>query len=97
MGDVAVNSMLANGGPEKSTYTPGFGGWDLESVVLTDEFKQHYELWLQKEVYGIKIDWDCLQTVYDIEMDAFNKKIITNNPEKTADPITVTPCEITTK
>lgn len=97
MGDVAVNSMHTNSGQDKCIYTPGYGGWDFENVVLSDEFKQHYELWLQKEVYDIKIDWDSLQTVYDIEMDAINKRISSNHTDKAADPINITPCEITTK
>jgi len=29
-------------------------------VDLTDEFKQHYELWLQKEVFQTTVDWDQL-------------------------------------
>lgn len=30
------------------------------NVELTDEFKQHYELWLQQEVFQTSIDWDKL-------------------------------------
>uniref|UniRef100_A0ABD2WM86 Far11/STRP C-terminal domain-containing protein n=1 Tax=Trichogramma kaykai TaxID=54128 RepID=A0ABD2WM86_9HYME len=30
------------------------------NVELTEEFKQHYELWLQQEVYKTSIDWDEL-------------------------------------
>jgi len=30
------------------------------NVELTDEFKQHYELWLQQEVFQTTIDWDKL-------------------------------------
>lgn len=97
IGDVSVNSFLANGGQEKGIYSPGYGGWDIENVILSDEFKQHYELWLQKEVFGIQIDWDSLQTLYDIEMDAFNKKSVGNDANKAADPINIIPCEITTK
>lgn len=64
--DVTVNSLLLNTGPDKYLYTPGFGGWDNDQIYLSDEFKQHYELWLEQEVYNINIDWDSLKTVYDI-------------------------------
>ncbi|XP_015112692.1 striatin-interacting protein 1 homolog [Diachasma alloeum] len=30
------------------------------NIELTDEFKQHYELWLQQEVFQTQIDWDKL-------------------------------------
>ena len=30
------------------------------NIELTEEFKQHYELWLQQEVFGTSIDWDEL-------------------------------------
>ena len=30
------------------------------NVELTDEFKQHYELWLQQEVFQTNINWDEL-------------------------------------
>lgn len=30
------------------------------NVELTDEFKQHYELWLQQEVFQRNINWDEL-------------------------------------
>lgn len=30
------------------------------NIELTDEFKQHYELWLQQEVFQTSIDWDEL-------------------------------------
>lgn len=40
----------------------------MEHVELSEDFKKHYEVWLQKEVFGIRIDWDSLKTVYDIEM-----------------------------
>lgn len=29
-------------------------------VELTDEFKRHYEIWLQQEVFQASIDWDQL-------------------------------------
>lgn len=29
-------------------------------IELTDEFKQHYELWLQQEVFQTTINWDEL-------------------------------------
>ncbi|XP_071453332.1 striatin-interacting protein 1 homolog isoform X2 [Hetaerina americana] len=29
-------------------------------VELTDEFKQHYEVWLQQEVFQASVDWDLL-------------------------------------
>lgn len=61
-----------NGGQERSAYTSGYGAWDMENVDLSDDFKKHYEVWLQKEVFSIKIDWDSLRTVYDIEMDENN-------------------------
>ncbi|XP_059489692.1 striatin-interacting protein 1 [Neocloeon triangulifer] len=31
-----------------------------KNIDLTDEFKQHYELWLQKEVFQTNVDWDQL-------------------------------------
>lgn len=30
------------------------------NVELTEEFKQHYELWLQQEVFQRSINWDEL-------------------------------------
>ncbi|XP_063995251.1 striatin-interacting protein 1 homolog [Diachasmimorpha longicaudata] len=30
------------------------------NIELTDEFKRHYELWLQQEVFQTSIDWDKL-------------------------------------
>ncbi|XP_055313183.1 striatin-interacting protein 1 homolog isoform X2 [Sitodiplosis mosellana] len=67
--DIAVGSHFLNGGQERSSYTSGYGAWDMENVDLSEDFKKHYEVWLQKEVFSIKIDWDSLRTVYDIEMD----------------------------
>lgn len=61
-----------NGGQERSAYQSGYGAWDMENVDLSEDFKKHYEVWLQKEVFSIKIDWDSLRTVYDIEMDDNN-------------------------
>lgn len=70
--DMAVGSHFLNGGQERSSNGTGYGCWDMENVDLSDDFKKHYELWLQKEVFGIRIDWDSLKTVYDIEMDDKN-------------------------
>lgn len=64
--DVAVNSLLLNSGQDKNLYANGYGGWNMENVDLSDEFKKHYEVWLQKEVFNIKIEWDSVMTVYDI-------------------------------
>lgn len=33
-----------------------------EEVVLSEEFKQNYELWLEQEVFKTEIDWDVLLT-----------------------------------
>lgn len=33
--------------------------WD-ENIELSDEFKEHYELWLEEEVFNNDIDWDLL-------------------------------------
>lgn len=65
--DVAVGSHFLNGGQERNTYASGC--WDMDNVDLSEDFKKHYEVWLQKEVFSIKIDWDSLKTVYDIEID----------------------------
>lgn len=70
--DIAVGPHFLNGGQERNTYTTGYGAWDVENVDLSDDFKKHYEVWLQKEVFSIRIDWDSLKTVYDIEMDDNN-------------------------
>lgn len=43
-------------------YAQGYGGWDVESVELTDEFKLQYEEWLQQEVFNHEINWDSLIT-----------------------------------
>lgn len=61
-----------NGAQERNTYATGYGAWDVENVDLSDDFKKHYEVWLQKEVFSIRIDWDSLRTVYDIEIDDNN-------------------------
>lgn len=47
------------GGSDRFNYMPGYGGWD-EDVELNDEFKEHYELWLQQDVFAHQIDWDSL-------------------------------------
>lgn len=60
--DASVNTFLINGDTEKYSYSPGFGGWDSEQIELSDDFKQHYELWLQREVYGMTINWDSLRS-----------------------------------
>lgn len=73
--DIAVGPHFLNGGQERNTYTTGYGAWDVENVDLSDDFKKHYEVWLQKEVFSIRIDWDSLKTVYDIEMDDNNTAI----------------------
>lgn len=67
--DVNVNNFLSNGDSDK--YNVGFGGWEYDQVKLSDEFKQHYELWLQLEVYNMSINWDSLQT--NIGLMAINK------------------------
>lgn len=67
--DVAVNSLLLNNGQDKNLYANGYGAWNMENVDLSDDFKKHYEVWLEKEVFSIKIDWDSLRTVYDIELE----------------------------
>lgn len=67
--DIAVGPNFLNGGQERNLYASGYSGWNMENVDLSDNFKKHYEVWLQKEVFNIKIDWDSLKTVYDIEMD----------------------------
>lgn len=43
-------------------YAQGYGGWDMEGVELTDEFKLQYEEWLQQEVFNHQINWDSLIT-----------------------------------
>lgn len=30
----------------------------LNYVELTEEFKQHYDLWLQQEVFDTSVNWD---------------------------------------
>lgn len=77
--DIAVGPYFFNGGQERNSYATGYGAWDMENVNLTDDFKEHYEVWLQKEVFGIRIDWDSLKTVYDIEMEDTNINGKTNN------------------
>lgn len=74
--DISINPIISNMIPEKCYYAPGFSSWEYEQIKLSDEFKKHYEEWLQREVYNMKIDWDSLQTVYDIEMYENEKKII---------------------
>lgn len=49
-----------NGGGQ--VYLPGLGGWDTEPVVLTEEFKAFYDVWLQQEVFEHPINWDKLIT-----------------------------------
>lgn len=89
--DIAVGPNFLNGGQERNTYTTGYGAWDLENVDLSEDFKKHYEVWLQKEVFSIRIDWDSLKTVYDIEMDDNNKIGKTNGGPAAAknDPVPV--------
>lgn len=36
-----------------------------KAVALSNEFKQHYEIWLDQEVFQNDIDWNALIT--DIE------------------------------
>lgn len=59
------NGAIANGllgGSMPMNYAQGYGGWDVENVELTDEFKQQYEEWLQQEVFNHQINWDSLIT-----------------------------------
>lgn len=70
--DIAVGPQYLNGGHERIAYGNGYGAWDMENVDLSEDFKKHYEIWLQKEVFGIRIDWDSLKTVYDIEFEDNN-------------------------
>lgn len=55
---VDYNINLANL-EQYSNYSPGFGGWD-QDVELTAEFKHHYDLWLNQEVFSKEINWDSL-------------------------------------
>ena len=36
-------------------------------VELTPEFKRHYEVWLQQEVFAHAIDWDQLLTTQQLQ------------------------------
>lgn len=68
----ATNALDGNGGgvngagqmggglasSDRLAYVQGYGGWDVEGVELSDEFKQQYEKWLQHEVFNNQIDWD---------------------------------------
>lgn len=40
-----------------------------QSIDLTDEFKENYERWLEREVYGNNIDWDQLLVRMDESSD----------------------------
>lgn len=77
--DFVITSEMLEGSEEKSAnnnaysnaYTNAYNNgynWDLGDVELSDDFKKHYEVWLQKEVFNIRMDWDSLRTVYDIEL-----------------------------
>lgn len=70
--DVNVNTFLLNGDTEKYAYSPGYGGWDYEQVDLSDDFKQHYELWLQREVFDMTINWDSLVSKCEYDDDKKN-------------------------
>ncbi|CAG0895605.1 unnamed protein product [Darwinula stevensoni] len=51
------------GGTEGGEFEP-MDNWVISAlgkhIELTDEFKQHYEIWLQQEVFTNSIDWDQL-------------------------------------
>lgn len=32
----------------------------IDDVVLSEEFKQNYETWLDQEVFQTQVDWDVL-------------------------------------
>ncbi|XP_055707630.1 striatin-interacting protein 1 homolog isoform X4 [Phlebotomus papatasi] len=34
--------------------------YSVEDVELSEEFKEHYHLWLEEEVYSMEINWDAL-------------------------------------
>lgn len=87
--DIAVGPHFLNGGQERSSYASGYGAWDMENVDLSDDFKKHYEVWLQKEVFSIRIDWDSLRTVYDIEMDEMKMNGKMNDATAKSDSIPV--------
>lgn len=36
-----------------------------KSVKLSCEFKQHYQIWLNQEVFQNKIDWNALITDFE--------------------------------
>lgn len=82
--DFVITSEMLEGSQEKSAnnnaysnaYTNAYNNgynWDLGDVDLSDEFKKHYDVWLQKEVFNIRMDWDSLRTVYDIELNGDTK------------------------
>lgn len=82
--DFVITSEMLEGSQEKSAnnnaysnaYTNAYNNgynWDLGDVDLSDEFKKHYDIWLQKEVFNIRMDWDSLLTVYDIELNSDTK------------------------
>lgn len=72
--DIGISSQFLNGDHGKNVYSSSFGTWHLDDTILSDEFKKHYEVWLQKEVFSVRVDWDSLKTVYDLE-DDFVKNI----------------------
>lgn len=56
--DLSVENLLnvnLNGPPLNAN---DMGG--SEEIVLTEEFKQNYELWLEQEVFKTQVDWDIL-------------------------------------
>ena len=62
-----VNFNNATGEPNDYAQA-GYGGWD-NGVVLTEEFKQQYEIWLQEEVFSYQVNWDSFLDYKIIEQE----------------------------
>lgn len=65
--EFGISPQFLNGDHDKNVYSSSFGTWDLDDAILSEDFKKHYEVWLQKEVFNVRVDWDSLKTVYDLE------------------------------
>lgn len=86
--DIAVGQHFLHGSQERCSYASNYGAWDVDNVDLSEDFKKHYEIWLQKEVFSIQVDWDSLRTMYDIENEfSLNKNMNSPNAKNHSAPV----------
>ncbi|GAB0091706.1 striatin-interacting protein 1 homolog [Sergentomyia squamirostris] len=55
--DFCTNSLY---GSNQNRCLQTSGNYSIDEVDLSEDFKENYHLWLEEEVYGMRINWDAL-------------------------------------